>query len=270
MVTTATKKTVKYPTLALTSPHFKGESVRLLQFLLRNNRYGQDFLKGKIDGEFGPGTEAAVQRAKKWVGYETSKINGIATDILYRWLVKKGNASYQDLPAANQKRREARLKLAKKQAAEVPILERALAVAATQIGTHEPAGKQNKIIYNDWYYDGDVRQPWCAVFVSWSINQAGGHFHYAYCPSIEADAIHHKNGLSIVTQPKKGDLVLFSFGENEAVHIGFVEKVLANGQLQTVEGNTSSGDGGSQANGGGVYRRIRSRSQVRCFVRYSV
>jgi len=66
----------------------------------------------------------------------------------------------------------------------------------------------------------------------------------------------------IVTRPYRGDHVAFHFDGNEnwADHVGMVEKVLQLGPtfiLQTIEGNTSSGDAGSQDDGDGIYRRRR-------------
>jgi hypothetical protein len=65
----------------------------------------------------------------------------------------------------------------------------------------------------------------------------------------------------IVTRPFRGDHVLFQFtSDTWPDHIGIVEKVLRLGPvliLQTLEGNTSPDAGGSQSDGGGVYRRRR-------------
>jgi hypothetical protein len=139
-----------------------------------------------------------------------------------------------------------------------------LTTAASQIGYVESEGNVTKYWRDliSWgkapsSYQG---QPWCAAFVQWCLRKNGmwwsAQYPY-YCPSIEASAKAH--GMWHST-PRAGDLVLFSFGYNEAVHIGFVEKVLDSSRIQTIEGNTSSGSGGSQTNGGGVYRRIRSRT----------
>lgn len=59
--------------------------------------------------------------------------------------------------------------------------------------------------------------------------------------------------------PAVGDLVCYSFGMNEGVHIGIVEKVNAT-TIQTIEANTSPTGSGSQNNGGGVWRRVRTRA----------
>lgn len=61
-----------------------------------------------------------------------------------------------------------------------------------------------------------------------------------------------------------GDLVMFDWqGDGVADHIGIVEVNHPDeGWIQTIEGNTSSGSGGSQSNGGGVYRRARNCGSI--------
>ncbi|MDR6861990.1 peptidoglycan-binding protein [Phycicoccus sp. 3266] len=104
-------------------------------------------------------------------------------------------------------------------------------------------------------------QPWCAAAVSDWLNRGGELEEFDgqamfYCPAIEALA---KRKGRWFASPRVGDLVLYSFGASEAIHIGIVEKVNAT-TIQTIEGNTSPDDSGSQNNGGGVYRRKRTRS----------
>jgi hypothetical protein len=82
--------------------------------------------------------------------------------------------------------------------------------------------------------------PWCAYFASWACRQAGvpvgDHGEgfgsvdalYAWAQRTGRAA---PNGSGYV--PKPGDLIVF----NE--HIGVVENVLPNGQIQTIEGNSS-------------------------------
>lgn len=73
---------------------------------------------------------------------------------------------------------------------------------------------------------------------------------------------------TFASQVKPGDLaVLFGRG----IHVELVVEVdLKRGVIKTVGGNTSSGSGGSQSNGGGVYSRTRPLSAVHGFalVRY--
>ena len=58
------------------------------------------------------------------------------------------------------------------------------------------------------------------------------------------------------SKAKKGDLViLFGCGQ----HVGTVRSVDSS-YCYTYEGNTSSRNGGSQTNGGGAFKRTRSRN----------
>ena len=70
--------------------------------------------------------------------------------------------------------------------------------------------------------------------------------------------------------PIAGDLVLFDFwGAGEPHHIGLVRSVVgSDGLLSTVEGNTSSGESGSQSEGGGVFLRRRRVDHVFGYVRW--
>jgi len=65
----------------------------------------------------------------------------------------------------------------------------------------------------------------------------------------------------IVTTPKPRDIIIYNFG-----HTGIVESAAA-GTITAIEGNTSPGDKGSQDNGGGVFRRTRSKSLVKAYIR---
>lgn len=104
-------------------------------------------------------------------------------------------------------------------------------------------------------------QPYCAAGLSWVAIKTGeqqilpGGKPVYYVPSIEA---HAKKIGRWRTTPAVGDWVIFSFGSAMGIHVGLVEKVNA-ATIQTVEFNTSSGASGSQNNGNGVYRRVRSR-----------
>lgn len=105
---------------------------------------------------------------------------------------------------------------------------------------------------------------WCMLFVSMCLDEAGqigaiGGFSYntdvtirqaraAGCPFVS------------VGQARPGDVVIFNWDGGGTDHVGFVEKNLGSGWLQTIEGNTSSGSGGSQSAGNGVWRRRRHDS----------
>jgi len=63
-----------------------------------------------------------------------------------------------------------------------------------------------------------------------------------------------------VYDAQPGDVVIYNWDGGGTDHVGFVEKNLGGGTLQTIEGNTSSGDYGSQSAGNGVWRRVRNHS----------
>lgn len=140
---------------------------------------------------------------------------------------------------------------------------KALEVALTQVGVTEHGGNNAGPEVESYLKSVDRWKgvPWCAAFVCWCFEKAANYnFKWA---SAGVEVIYNnakKNGW-LVARPFKGDLVLFDFGSGiPGDHIGFVKKVLALGPvftLRTVEGNTSSGEAGSQADGDGVFERTR-------------
>ena len=135
-----------------------------------------------------------------------------------------------------------------------------VAVANREVGVLERPVNRSK--YGAWYgLDG---QAWCAMFVSWCFDQAGGANlaaastgkGFAYCP---AGAAWYKKRGQWGTTPRIGAVVFFQFrgGPQRIHHVGIVTGVNPDGSIDTVEGNTSRGTGGSQRDGGGVWRRRR-------------
>lgn len=140
-------------------------------------------------------------------------------------------------------------------------------IATEEIGTQEKP--VNKTKYGKWYgLDGN---PWCAMFVSWVYAQAGLSKKIAAqtskgFASCQAGLVWFakKGKLVPVGQAQAGDIAFFQFDEDrDADHVGIV---VANRprrkQIVCIEGNTASGKTGSQSNGDGVYKRVRSYSQV--------
>jgi hypothetical protein len=130
-------------------------------------------------------------------------------------------------------------------------------IAAAQIGFREVF--PNRTPYGEWY--GLQGQPYCAMGLSWvadkSGDTAGMGGKFAYCPYwVRWFQEHGKWGQT----PRRGAIVFFNFGHGLAVHVEWVEKVLDGNRIQTIGFNTSSGMTGSQNNGDGVFRRIRSAS----------
>lgn len=106
-----------------------------------------------------------------------------------------------------------------------------------------------------------VGQSWCglACIVAWS--QAG-----VALPKDTVSTVailnrarrHDKFRPVSPENAQPGDLVVFNFaGGAPAEHVGLARGPMRNGMIPTVEGNTSPGTGGSQNNGGGIYKRSR-------------
>lgn len=121
-----------------------------------------------------------------------------------------------------------------------------------------------------WLYN----QPWCGVRCYDLLKHAGvkGLGSWMASVSLIESKARAKSGCfrGWTTDPRKvlrGDLVVL-FGQG--VHVGLVREVVCDKRgnplyLITEEGNTSSGNGGSQANGGGCFRRVRSLGDVHGF-----
>lgn len=116
-------------------------------------------------------------------------------------------------------------------------------------------------------------QPWCAAFQRWvDLHAAAPDLPVAqpyYCPSLVTYARQH--GLWDTSgRYAPGDLVFFSWAQDGVAQ--HIERVVADdGRMMTTIGaNTSPDDSGSQANGGGVYQRMRPHGpQVMGVLAYS-
>lgn len=137
---------------------------------------------------------------------------------------------------------------------------RVINVARSQLGYAEQSGNRTK--FGRWYGMDGVS--WCDIFVSWVGVQANARDIIGKAAYTPAHAQWFKDQGRWGSSPKRGAIVFFDFPDSvhRIQHIGIVEKVLGGGRVQTIEGNTSSGVYGSQSNGGGVYRRIRSSSVI--------
>lgn len=143
----------------------------------------------------------------------------------------------------------------------MPTADDVLAIAASDLGVVESPPNSNRTKFGRWYgLDG---QPYCAMAVSYWFSLAGLPLPastakgFAYTPS--GAAWFQRQG-RWTTRPQRGHVVFFDFpgdGVSRISHVGIVESVRADGSVVTIEANTSPGDGGSQRDGGGVFRRVR-------------
>lgn len=143
-----------------------------------------------------------------------------------------------------------------------------LKIAAGELGTTESPANSNNVKYNTWFYGREVRDkattkyPWCMAFVQWCFGQAGRRlpYHTASCSALLGWYRKNQPG-RVVSVPRRGDIVICDFG-----HTGIVESAAGN-TITAIEGNTSAGEAGSQSNGGGVFRRRRSKTLATAYIR---
>lgn len=140
-----------------------------------------------------------------------------------------------------------------------------VSAAKAEIGVKETPPNSNNVKYNTWYYGHPVsgaNYPWCMVFVQWLFRNVSMLIKTASCSTLLRWSKQEK---CFYTEPKVGDIVFFKFDKSlkaEAQHCGIVVEVLSGGKIKSVEGNTSSGNIGSQDNGGCVALRTRSKSTI--------
>lgn len=155
---------------------------------------------------------------------------------------------------------------------DLPRKERALQIAAYLVDTlkvRETNGSNRgevlDAVTRQAGYDPADRLPWCAMFVTACLTLAG-YRHDEIPESPGAVARWRSFGKDTGRywslsqwEPSRGDLV-FWLNQNGTGHIGFfVRKKLTvlGWRYETLEGNTSSGDEGSQREGDGAFRRLR-------------
>lgn len=158
-------------------------------------------------------------------------------------------------------------------------IQKVLSIASAEIGYSRWNDPEAGTKYGRYYanqlgkgaYFATSGVPYCAMFVTWVFDRAGilsaipgGAF--AYVP-YGINAARNAGRLISKTSAQAGDIICFDWdGDGVADHVGIVEANRGS-YVQTIEGNTSSGAGGSQSNGGGVYRRARAWSDVCAAIR---
>lgn len=141
-----------------------------------------------------------------------------------------------------------------------------------EIGQHEEPVGSNKQKYGLWYGMNGVA--WCAQYVAYCFAMAGyplkidkGFKGFHYVPTLHARA---KAKGWLTTTPQAGDIVLFDFKPNDgkefAQHVGVFSGNMVGGNYMCYEGNTSSGEHGSQDNGDCVAYKPRQKVFILGFV----
>ncbi|MCP1289807.1 CHAP domain-containing protein [Chromobacterium sp. S0633] len=144
----------------------------------------------------------------------------------------------------------------------------ALKVAVTQLGVEEqPRGSNDGPRVRE-YLKAVKLGPgyaWCMAFVYWCAAKVCADLHQANPLLQTAGVLRQWNERSAlrVTRPAPGDVFVMDFGKGQG-HTGFVEAVLPDGRIQTVEGNTNA-DGSRE--GYAVARRVRDPKTIRGYLR---
>lgn len=120
---------------------------------------------------------------------------------------------------------------------------RALAFAQAEVGVSEqPPGSNDAPRIAEYRSStaGSGIGPWCSYFVSWAARQAGTPLGeagqgFGAVTSLWGWAQRTGRALPAGTVPQAGDLILWG-----GRHIGIVESVDAEGQIHTIEGNSSN------------------------------
>lgn len=128
-----------------------------------------------------------------------------------------------------------------------------------QIGYTESPPGSNRTKYGRAY--GMDGYAWCMMFGWQGLTRINVPIiKSAYTPTAADWFRQRGSGFADDSKARPGDLVFFDFPDSthRIQHVGFViGNDVAKRTLHTIEGNTASGNAGSQDNGGGVFRRTR-------------
>lgn len=125
-------------------------------------------------------------------------------------------------------------------------------------GVSESPPNSNRVMFSEWF--GFIG-PWCAMFVSYILTHGGYPFKMAYVPAIKDWAIREGRWFTDRRKAKPGDLVIYWF-TNRPDHVGIFAKLLPDGRVDDIEGNTGS----NNRDGGSVQERYRNAG-IHGFVR---
>ncbi len=135
-------------------------------------------------------------------------------------------------------------------------------VAASYVGSIEKPNNRGPLM-DRWNraVHAPLGSPYCASFVSWCLSQS-----CAVAPTVRSAssrAFVTKQSIPILSATPKQlqSFPIIVWIRRGGGHVGFIRSE-KKGILTTIEANTSSGSGGSQWNGGGVWQRRRNLKQI--------
>jgi hypothetical protein len=244
-------------TFKLTSPPMHGRDVAYFQQTLNERFDAWDVgFHLDVDGEYGAHTRSATERVMYGLGIGQRELaHGVSPEL--RTKLRHPDRRTRDECARAVRRRDWLRRLRARYEGRGPAA--AIAYARKHVGVCEqPASSNRGPLIDRWQrMCGVLGAPWCGCFCNAALVAAGfpSQPWMRYCPWIEGRARSGEGGWSwhSITQARPGDLVLYGRGMAEHVE-------LYAGDGVTFGGNTSSGEAGSQSNGGGVFARRRDFS----------
>ncbi len=278
---TASSDPAAHRQLVLTDPPLEGRDVANLQRAVRarleSRGIGHDEVPVPEHGKLTAGTVVACIEAMYFLGLRSDTY--LKRDVRGRRVVTEAAQRIIRDPSTRDAAQLERSKARRTQLARGPRYyeqlasalglggqgpEAALAYAAKHVGVREhPAGSNSGPMIDDWCrlagYASPV--PWCGCFVNACIVAAGlpsgAPWAIGFTPAIVTHAKRGIGGWSWHSTGEPGDLALFDNGPGGdiAVHVEIVRAKLSSTRYSTYGGNTSSGQAGSQSNGGMVARR---------------
>lgn len=210
-------------------------------------------LKLKVDGDFGPATLKAWRTVRWFLGLPADHPPTKRAQVNVR-------RPWTRTPRAVRRSYDRR-----RQAAQGGARKRAVKWALEQVGTVEqPPGSNSGPKISGWILAGGGTPgwAWCQYFAN-AVAVHGGcaQLPTGYTVFVMQGRYRDLGFVPIpVSQAQPGDMLFYKFpgvSSDPCDHVGI--KVDAD---TSVEGNTSSGNAGSQNNGGGVYTRVRPRALI--------
>lgn len=261
--------------LHLVSPLVRGADVQALQKRvnaeLEHRRLA--WRRVEVDGQFGPKTLHACAFLGWVLGFSGRRLEEItgAEPRLGQRAQRVLRDPRRRLPAerARERLRRRKLRALRRAHAKGPTAAVDYIREMAAKGVHEVGSTNTGELVDRWQaYFGLRAQPWCGCLAGYAAKEVGGSqatTWFPYGPSIMADARAGRNGVREVPfeQAEPGDVLVLWNGE----HIATAMAHPGGGTIATGEGNTSPNSGDSQADGGCVALKTRSRSDISCVAR---